>query len=487
MGFVALKDAETVEQPKGGFTPLAEVKAPAEAKRFLGGPEDRAAVGRQLGLTARAGVMGLTAIPNMFGNAFGLRSSQTISDALTKLGLPEPQNATERVVQDVAGGMAGAGSVAKGSELVAKSGNALVQRVGKAMADRAGTQVVSGATGGGAAGVTREAGGGEIAQLAAGVAGGAVPAVPALAAAATRAAMRGGEAGRVRMQNNIDTFEDAGAGTPTVGQATESRGNRAIESVMSKTPGSAGRMAAKADEEAAGLGAKVEGVASNLAGPMDAARAGRRIKGGLEQFVDRVQGAVWEALRRARQAHPEGHAGRGQQHAHRAREAERRHPGGTGAVEVVQEREDPRHRGCAGQGRACHAGAADHQPDPRLGREEHRRGRDPRQGRRHPLRGAEKAAHARRQRNLRQHDRLRRAALEVEARSTPRSRRTWRQQLKEPGRRRKPRSCARTTSTAPACSAWMTSSTRSSRRATRRTSSRPRSPARKRAPQRFRA
>jgi hypothetical protein len=119
MGFVALKDAETVEeQPKGGFTPLAEVKAPAEAKRFLGGPEDRAAVGRQLGLTARAGVMGLTAIPNMIGNAFGLRSSQTISDALTKLGLPEPQNATERVVQDVAGGMAGAGSVAKGSELV---------------------------------------------------------------------------------------------------------------------------------------------------------------------------------------------------------------------------------------------------------------------------------------------------------------------------------------------------------------------------------
>jgi hypothetical protein len=90
-----------------------------------------------------------------------------------------------------------------------------------------------------------------------------------------------------------------------------------------------------------------------------------------------LQGAVWEALRRARQAHPEGHAGRGQQHARGAREAERRHPGGTGAVEVVQEREDPRHRGRARQGRARHAGAADHQPDPRLGREEHRRGETP--------------------------------------------------------------------------------------------------------------
>jgi hypothetical protein len=300
-----LATATPVESPKpGGFdlktaqparsatwVPDAAEPPIAQPTRVFGGPEDRAAIGRQVGLTARAGIMGLTSIPNMFGNAVGLKSSQAVSDALTKFGLPEPEGATERVAQDVAGGMAGAGGMAKASETVAKSGNALVQRVGQAMAERAGTQVVSGGAGGAAAGKTREAGGGPVAQLVAGVAGGAAPAVPALAEAAARAAMRGGEAGRQRMLQNIDTFEAAGAGTPTVGQATEGRGTRAIESTLSKVPGGAGQMAAKAEAEAAGLGTKVEDIAKNLSVNAGAAPAGRRIKSGLEQFVEDFKGS----------------------------------------------------------------------------------------------------------------------------------------------------------------------------------------------------
>jgi len=113
-----------------------------------------------------------------------------------------------------------------------------------------------------------------------------VPALPAAAAAAARGLIRGGEAGRQRVAENIKTFEDAGAGTPTIGQATQSRANRAAESLLSKTPGSAGRVAAKAEAEAAGLGGKVDKMASSLSASTGAAPAGRRIKAGLEQFVD---------------------------------------------------------------------------------------------------------------------------------------------------------------------------------------------------------
>jgi hypothetical protein len=260
-----------------------------------------AELARQAGLTLRAGVQGVAAIPNMLGDATGLRSSETVRNALTTLGLPEPEGRTERIVQDVAGGMGGAAGVAKVGAGVANAASPLARKIGEVLATRAGTQVASGASGGGAAGYVREEGGGPIAQLVAGVAGGMAPAVPAVAAAGVRAAARGGEVGRQKLISNIDTFEDAGAGTPTVGQGSESRLMRAIESTLSKVPGGAGPMAAKGEAEAAGLASKADSMATTLAPRTGAAPAGRQISAGLEQFVDDFKtssGKLYDALDR---------------------------------------------------------------------------------------------------------------------------------------------------------------------------------------------
>lgn len=278
-----LASAVPVEPEKPKFD-LATAK-PVAAER----PEERPLahqVARAVGRTVRAGVQGITAPVNMVGDALGLRSSEAVRNALTELGLPEAEGANERIAEDVASGMAGAGGIVGLGRGMTNAGNALVKRVGEVLASAPGLQVASGATGPGAASVVREEGGGPGAQLAAGVAGAMVPAAPSILVAATRAAMRGGESGRQRVARNIETFEEAGAGTPTVGQATEGRGARAVESLLAKTPGSAGRIITKAESEAAGLGAKVDDMATTLSGRTGAAPAGRQIRGGLEQFVD---------------------------------------------------------------------------------------------------------------------------------------------------------------------------------------------------------
>lgn len=301
---------------------LAEVDAPA-GRDLLAGRDSapaapaRSVVGdlaRQVGLTARAGIQGVAAVPAMLANAPAavynkiadflspptLSSTITgdrgfrfpdqhaaVSDLLIRIGLPTPENATERVAGDAAGAMAGGAGIAKlGGNLVTNGATELSRKIGEALATNAGTQIVGSGTGAAAAGATREAGGGPVAQMAAGVAGGFVPAIPSALGAAVRNVVRGGEAGRQQVADTIKTFEDAGAGTPTVGQATQGRGGRAIESGLAKTPGAAGRIVAKAESEAAGMSTKVEDMAAQLAARSGAAPAGRQIKAGLDHFVD---------------------------------------------------------------------------------------------------------------------------------------------------------------------------------------------------------
>lgn len=306
-----LSTAQPVEDapPKRGrFDLSTAVPVEAPPERSIG---ERLV--RQAGLTTRAGVQGVAAIPAMLGNVpaalynkiadlFSPSASdgqgtsergfrfpdqpQAVSRLLTRLGLPEPQNATERVAGDVAAGVAGAGGMVKAGEGLATAASPLVRRFGEVLATNPGAQVVSSATGTGAASSTREAGGGPVAQMAAGVAGGMVPALPAAFASLTRGMVRGGAAGREQVADTIKTFEDAGAGVPTVGQATQGRGARAVESALAKTPFAAGRMEAKAAGEAAGMGAKIEDMAAGLAPRSGAAPAGRQIKGGLEHFVE---------------------------------------------------------------------------------------------------------------------------------------------------------------------------------------------------------
>lgn len=136
---------------------------PTPTKRSLA--ED---IARQVGLTVRAGVGGVTALPNMLGDALGLKSTEAVQGLMTKAGLPVPEGGTERVAQDVASAMAGGGGVAKVAQMSApasQTGQAIAQMLSQNM----GAQTAAAAAGSGAAGVTREMGGGAGSQLAAGL------------------------------------------------------------------------------------------------------------------------------------------------------------------------------------------------------------------------------------------------------------------------------------------------------------------------------
>lgn len=268
-----------------------------------------AELGRQVALTGRAAVQGVTAIPEMLTrgalslydmgagaieSATGIPQTRygqqqlSVSDALTRAGVPAPQNATERVAGDVAGAMAGQGGMVSLANVAAKGvGPELAQRIANVMKPQPGLQIASAGTGAAGAGIARESGAGPMGQLAAGIGGAMVPsAATSLAPMTLRAIARGGEPGRQRMADNIRTFEDSGYGTPTVGQASENRAMRATESVLSKTPGGAGRMAATAEQGAKNLGASVDDLADDLSVNASGTKAGARIESGIKTFVD---------------------------------------------------------------------------------------------------------------------------------------------------------------------------------------------------------
>jgi hypothetical protein len=71
-------------------------------------------IGRQLGLTGRAAIEGIAALPNIIADPFARAAgitppSQSLSRTLTRMGLPEPETSVERAVQAGAQAVAGAG------------------------------------------------------------------------------------------------------------------------------------------------------------------------------------------------------------------------------------------------------------------------------------------------------------------------------------------------------------------------------------------
>lgn len=275
-------------------------------------PEERSMLsrlGRQVGLTARAGVTGLTGLSTLGTNTaikglnalFGTEIPLAdVNATLSAIGLPEPENATERVVQDAAGAMAGAGGVAKAAQTLANPMvNSLGQRIAGVLAGSPGIQVASGATGGASAGLAREGGAGPVGQLVAGLAGGLGPALATAGGAGLlRGAVRGGEAGRQRVADTIDEFARAGT-TPSVGQATGRPILQGIETVLSQSPGSAGVMARKAASQTDEIAGAVQGIVNRLAPRAGAVEAGESIGTGLEGFkagVKNLQGQLYNRL-----------------------------------------------------------------------------------------------------------------------------------------------------------------------------------------------
>jgi predicted phage tail protein len=141
--------------------------------------------------------------------------------------------------------------------------------------------LVSGVAGAGASQVAAESGADPGTQAAAGLIGSVAPSGARYAAASgTKYLMRGGEQGRQQVAQNIQTFKDAGT-TPSIGQATENARNRATESLLTRTPGAAGRMSAKGEQQAAELGQNIDRLATKLAPKSSGEQAGRAITKGI--------------------------------------------------------------------------------------------------------------------------------------------------------------------------------------------------------------
>lgn len=158
---------------------------------LLGGITDPKQLMRQAGLAARygaEGLAGLADLPNMAINAaidpinaatgsdiqkLGY-PSQYVSSGLDAMGLPKPENATERVVGDASRAVSGLGGAIGGATALAKNAPNLsrLSEMAKSISGGAQQQAQAALGSSLAAGSTREAGGGELAQLAAGLAGG---------------------------------------------------------------------------------------------------------------------------------------------------------------------------------------------------------------------------------------------------------------------------------------------------------------------------
>lgn len=153
---------------------------------------DYSDIGRQLGLTARAGVTGAMALPNIVGDALNTlintiagrqvlpSASQSTANLLTMAGVPEPKTPTERVVQDVSQAMAGVASPAA----VAKQ---LSPRMAEFFLGSPVAQTAAAVGGASAGGLARESDIGPAGQVAASLLGATAPASASGAQAVGRA------------------------------------------------------------------------------------------------------------------------------------------------------------------------------------------------------------------------------------------------------------------------------------------------------------
>lgn len=188
---ITTRDGITINNIPDDVAPDApELKARVQAIRAKGAdalnpPTAAQEIGRQAGLTLRAGAEGLAGLAGIVTDPVAALANQVlprnmqmqplqqaVSQILTDVGVPQPQNATERVVQQAAQAMAGAGGTLGVGRMLAQGAGTVAQGVGQALAAQP-LQQVAGAAGAGAAGQTaQEAGVGPVGQVAASLAGG---------------------------------------------------------------------------------------------------------------------------------------------------------------------------------------------------------------------------------------------------------------------------------------------------------------------------
>lgn len=118
---------------------------------------------------------------------------------------------------------------------------------------------------------------------------------------ALKRALRGGTQKAADAAERVADFAKVG-GQATAGQATRTRGLQAVEGVLSRMPGGAGRFAKKAQETIRGIDEFVSSKATRLAGRTEPEIAGRAIEKGIVGkggFIERFQtkaGALFDSI-----------------------------------------------------------------------------------------------------------------------------------------------------------------------------------------------
>ncbi len=254
-------------------------------------------VGRQVGLTGRYIAEGnpYTALPLLVGNiantginyaTSGINKltgsnipqltmpSREFSNALTDVGIPQPQGATEELVGNISRGVAGAGGgIAAGRQLAA-SVNPMTSGIGTTLASNPVSQAAAATTGATAATAAQLAGASPTIQTLAGLGGSLFAPTGSAVIENTFNRLVNNPA---NIERNIAAFGGAGA-APTIGQATQSPLAQNIESFLSKVPGSSHVITEKANQQAAQIGNKMHEIAHSLAPNSTYTKAGAAIK-----------------------------------------------------------------------------------------------------------------------------------------------------------------------------------------------------------------
>jgi len=295
---------ESAQQPKADFSGVQGGVRSTDEGRYADGW--KGGIARDVAGGVRSAIQGVGGLVGALGgdafNHYLVPGEQpSYRDAAAgladRMGLPKPLNAQERVLGDVGEALTGTaltmgagGALAGGSRLAAPTA---AQRAGDFLTAQPKLQVLSTATGAGAAGVTRESGGGQGAQLLAGVAGGLGP---GLAGAATGATVRGAVRGKsgARMRQTIDDFASVGA-DPSVGQASGRGWVQGLEGLLSKGPTSGGVMGRFAQNQSDDIGRGLQAKAEQLSPGAGSENAGLAIERGMKSFKGDT-GTVKKAL-----------------------------------------------------------------------------------------------------------------------------------------------------------------------------------------------
>ena len=303
-------EAPALEIDIVGGTPESATQAQPDAA----GPSFAERELRGLGLGARSVLQGAGSLIGAVGgdafNAYVLPGDQpSYRDAAgalaDRIGLPSPQDGRERVLGDVGEALTGTGltmGIGGGINALAGLGRGAAagqpaNRLAQLLTAQPGLQAASTATGAGASSITRESGGSQGQQLAAGLVGGLAPGAAGYTAGATTRGLVRGTSGQ-QMTETIADFNALGA-SPSVGQASQNRFIQGTENLLGGAPTSAGVINRFAERQAEDIGGGLQRLANSTSANASAERAGRAVERGadsLQQNTSATKRALyWQA------------------------------------------------------------------------------------------------------------------------------------------------------------------------------------------------